>query len=293
MKFILLLSVLFLFACQIKPQNREENIKRIALVIGNQNYKENPLKNPINDALGMKKVLEKIGFDVTLKKDITLSEFHKALKDIKGKIEPNKSIVFFYFAGHGNTLKHRSSEEFLLMTDREKKVLVSIYTLYDFLNKAEARYNIVVIDACRDYQKNYLPVDQKTNQDYIHIAKNYRGNFRANIRVGRGKLKNEFIIHDDNASDSFPKSTIISYATMHNQLAQDWSLEDREHSPYTRQLIKYIDDEEIPIEEVFRRIRIALIHETNRSQINLEESSLEKNIWLVPKQGKVAFAPPI
>jgi hypothetical protein len=80
---------------------------------------------------------------------------------------------------------------------------------------------------------------------------------------------------------------------MHNQIAQDWSIYDRNHSPYTRQLIKYLDDEEIPIDEVFRRVRVSLIRETNRTQINLEENSLEKNIWLVPKRGQISFAPPI
>ena len=286
MKFLMLLFVLVLPSCQNKLLDKPKKFKRVALVIGNQNYGDNSLENPINDAIGVMEILEKIGFDVTLKKNITLFQFNSILDKFKEKIEPDNTIVFFYFAGHGNTLSYKSSEEYLMMTDSSQKVFVSIYKIYEFLNRAKARHNIVVIDACRDYHKSYISMNVTTRQTF-------RGDFRANIREGKGKIKDELVVYDNNYSDTFPRSTIISYATMHNQMAKDWSIYDREHSPYTRQLIRYIDDKEIPIEEVFRRVRIGLISETNRLQINLEENSLEKNVWLVPKEGQVAFAPPI
>jgi uncharacterized caspase-like protein len=272
-------------------------MKRVALVIGNQDYVENTLHNPINDALGIKERLESIGFSVLLKKNLTLAGFYQALEELKAMVEPNNTTLFFYFAGHGNTLQQKSSEEYLMMTDKKEKVLVSIYRLYAFLNEAEAKHNIVVIDACRDYQKSYIPANKFANSSYLRNSRNYqgnyRGNFRANITQSEGKTVDEFVIHDDDASDRFPQSTIISYATMHNQMARDWSRYNANHSPYTRQLMKYLVQEEIPIEEVFRRVRTGLIQETNRMQINLEESSLEKNVWLVPKEGKIALSPPI
>jgi uncharacterized caspase-like protein len=290
----MLLSVLLLYmGCNSKVTTVDKKIRRVALVIGNQDYADNSLLNPINDAIGVKETLERIGFDVTMRNNLTLSKFYKALDEFKKKIEPNNSVVFFYFAGHGNTFNKKSSEEYLMMTDRDETVLVSIYKLYEFLNDAKARYNIVVIDACRDYQNSYTPTDEAKNQRYIRSARNYRGNFRGNYTIGRKIEEQEPVIYDNNCSDVFPPSTIISYATMHNQLARDWSIYDEKHSPYSRQLIRYLDDEEIPIEEVFRRVRIGLIQETNRTQINLEENSLEKNVWLVPKEGQVAFAPPI
>jgi len=294
MKFVMLLTVLLLYtSCNTKRLTEDRVIKRVALVIGNQDYGENSLLNPINDAMGIKKTLERIGFNVTIRNNLTLSTFYMALEEFKKKIEPNNTIVFLYFAGHGNTFNKKSSEEYLMMTDKDEIVLVSIYRLYEFLHSAKARHNILVIDACRDYQKSYTPTDKKKNQRYISSARNYRGNFRANYTTGKKIEKKKPVIYDDNCSGVFPPSTIVSYATMHNQLAKDWSIYNKNHSPYTRQLIKYLDDEEIPIEEVFRRVRIGLIRETNRTQINLEENSLEKNVWLVPKEGKVAFAPPI
>jgi len=290
MKFIMLITVLLLYtSCNTKETTEKKVVKRVALVIGNQDYGENSLLNPVNDAIGVKKTLEKIGFDVTIRNNVTLSNFYKALDEFKEKIEPNNTIVFFYFAGHGNTFNKKSSEEYLMMTDKDKTVIVSIYRLYEFLHNAKARHSIVVIDACRDYQTKYTPIDKNKNQKYINNARRYRGNYTTGRKIENKK----FVIYDNNCSDIFPPSTIISYATMHNQLANDWSIYNKNHSPYTRQLIRYLDDEEIPIEEVFRRVRIGLIRETNRTQINLEENSLEKNVWLVPKEGKIAFSPPI
>ena len=296
MNIVLFLSIFIFMGCSATTFRSEKPLKRVALVIGNQDYGENSLENSINDAVGVSKTLKHIGFEVILKKDVTLLSFYKALEEFKEKIEPHNSIAFFYFAGHGNTLSKKSREEYLMMTDKKQQVLMSIYRLYEFLDKAEARHNIVVIDACRDFQRYLIPMERVKNARYIKNSKrgyNFRGNFRANITEAKRGVEPKWVIHDDNCSDKFPSSTIISYATMHNQMAQDWSLYDEHHSPYTRLLINYLDDEEIPIEEVFRRVRLALIKETNRKQMNLEESSLEKNVWLVPKKAEVAFAPPI
>ena len=290
MRLIMLLTVLLIYtSCNTKKSKEDRKVKRVALVIGNQDYEENALLNPINDARGIKKTLESIGFDVTIRNNLTLSKFYKALDEFKKKIEPDNTVVFLYFAGHGNTFNKNSSEEYLMMTDRDEIVIVSIFRLYEFLESAKARHNIVVIDACRDYQKSYTRTDEVKNQRYLSHARNHRGNYTIGKKIEDKKT----VIYDANCSSRFPRSTIISYATMDNQLAKDWSIHDKSHSPYSRQLIRYLDDEEIPIEEVFRRVRIALIHETNRTQINLEESSLEKNVWLVPKEGQIAFTPPI
>ena len=176
-----------------------------------------------------------------------------------------------------------------MMTDKKEVVLVSIFKLYDFLNKAKARHNIVVIDACRDYKEQYVALDEVQNSQKL---KNFRGNFRTpSIRSSDGIKKEQLVVLDNNYSYKLPPSTIVSYATMPNQRAKDWSIHDENHSPYAYALIQYLNDEEIPIEEVFRRVRVSLLKETGREQSNLEELNLEKNIWLVPKRANVAFAP--
>jgi len=226
-----------------------------------------------------------------LKHDLTLQEFYQTLSEFKKKIEPNNTMVFFYFAGHGNTLVKNSTQEYLMMTDNDAKVLVSMYKVYEFLDNIKARYNIIVIDACREFQATYIPINGEQNRAYIEASKNAKGNARATVSDMRGKPINEFVVHYDSCSSTFPKSTIISYSSAN--IAKDWSKRDREHSPYSASLIEHLDDEEIPINELFRRVRNSVIKDTNRTQISMERTSLEKNIWLVPKRAEVALAPPI
>ena len=173
-----------------------------------------------------------------------------------------------------------------MMTDKKETVFVSIYKLYAFLNGAKARHNIMIIDACRDYQGHYVAM----NED----EKNYRGNFRSpKLRSTDGVKEDKSAIFDEGYPSGFPRSTIVSYATDLYERAKDWSIYDPKHSPYSYALIEHLDDEEIPIEEVFRRVRTSLLKETENQQGNTEKTTLEKNIWLVPKRAEVAFAPPL
>ena len=61
-----LLLILLCFPFLVFSQNQ----KRLALVIGNANYDQGKLKNPVNDALLMDSTLRILGFDVMLSTDI-------------------------------------------------------------------------------------------------------------------------------------------------------------------------------------------------------------------------------
>jgi hypothetical protein len=290
-KIIMFFYVLFLYGCTYPIDIEKKPLKRVALVIGNQHYIGNELKNPINDAKGMAKTLKGIGFEVLLELDVTLHQLNQALKKLETMVEADNSMVFIYFAGHGNTLTKDSAEQYLLMTNQEEKVLVSIYKFYDFLSRVKARYNIMVMDACRDYQEHYIPLEKIANTEALN---NYRGNFReVMIRYEGGLKVDENVTLDNKYSYHFPKSTILSYSTDLYQKAKDWSIHSDKHSPYSYALINYLNDEEIPIEEVFKRVRRSLTIETEDKQSNFEHTSLKRNIWLVPKRAEVAIAPPI
>lgn len=278
----------FLFiGCTSHPTPSDKDVKRVALVIGNQNYQDNALKNPRNDAQAIANTLQSMDFKVNLLLDSTLSQLNMALSQVKRQIEPDKTLLLIYFAGHGNTLKEGSDEQYLMMVDSDKKVLVSIYKLYDFINQAKARHNLVIIDACRDYKGHYVPEKNV-------VASNYRGNFEGlDLRSTDGIKKKENVKLDNDYSHKILRSTLVSYATDPYQRAKDWSIHDKGHSPYSYALIQHLDDEEVPIGEVFRRVRESVLAETNRTQASSENTKLEKNIWLVPKRAEVAFAPPI
>lgn len=282
MKIIMLFFVFIFMACSsTKPNSTKlKPLKRVALVIGNKNYTLlKKLENPVNDAYGIQKVLKDMDFDVTLATNLKANEFSQFLAEFQAKIDEN-TIVFFYFAGHANTLQRNSSQEYLAMIEDEEALsLVSLYSLYEVLIEAKGRYNIVVIDACRNYEESV--------QNSRIVSRG--GNLRE-VLFDKGITLKANIVLDNNYSSDFPPSTVISYATMHNQKAYDKSPTEPNHSPYTKALIEHLDDEEVPIEVVFKRVRKALIKELHGKQINLEESSLEKNIWLQAKKGSVALS---
>ncbi|CAA6798666.1 MAG: Unknown protein [uncultured Sulfurovum sp.] len=287
MKIVMFFFIFFYVGCVNKAILEEKKVKRIALVIGNQNYEDNELKNPINDARSIAEVLRSIGFKVMLELDTTLADLNASLEALKAQVEPNNTMLFIYFAGHGNTLDINSSEEYLLMTDKEKRTLVSIYKFYDFLRDVESRYNIICIDACRDYREHGVIGNEGKEE-------NFRGNLQTRgMRYGKGKKEKLEAFLDNQYSYKMPRSTIVSYAAMHRQRANDVSKNDKTHSSYAYALIKFLDDKEIPIEEVFRRVRISQLQESNGTQSNLEETNLEKNIWLLPKKTGISFMPPI
>ena len=67
--------------------------RRLALVIGNADYKTAPLRNTVNDARSMNKTLSDLGFSVDLVENATQNEMKTALKGI--------SIVIYLIAKAG------------------------------------------------------------------------------------------------------------------------------------------------------------------------------------------------
>ena len=74
---------------------------RIALVIGNSNYKNvGRLNNPENDAMDIASILKKVNFDVTVVLDATLIEIQQAINRFLQALDEHAVGLFFY-AGHG------------------------------------------------------------------------------------------------------------------------------------------------------------------------------------------------
>ena len=95
-----------------------------ALVIGNGTYSAKngwqPLPGAVNDVKEVAEVLERHGFNVTLKIDVTKSEFNKVFSEFiykSGKDKDNR--LLFYYAGHGYTTKSAIGEDlgYLVMLD--------------------------------------------------------------------------------------------------------------------------------------------------------------------------------
>ena len=55
--------------------------RRIALIIGNARYKSSPLRNPVNDATDMARVLREWGFEVIMRTDANHRDMEEAIRE--------------------------------------------------------------------------------------------------------------------------------------------------------------------------------------------------------------------
>ena len=128
--------------------------KGIALVIGNENYNEVSLKNPINDANLIAETLEDLGHDVVIHHNITTkSKMMEILKDFKSTGK-GYDMVFIYYAGDGAQIYNAN---FLFPTKEsfqsEKDVVVnsiSAQYILNYLKEMTDNLMIMMIDVNRN-----------------------------------------------------------------------------------------------------------------------------------------------
>ena len=80
---------------------------RVALVIGNDNYPTEPLKNAVNDARAMQQVLQELGFRVIFRQNADISTMRAAAVEFAKQMDGATAVVFF-FAGHGIQSRFRN-----------------------------------------------------------------------------------------------------------------------------------------------------------------------------------------
>jgi hypothetical protein len=76
-----------------------------------------------------------------------------------------------------------------------------------------------------------------------------------------------------------PTQTILAYATSPGNVASDG---DGANGLYTENLLREIKVPEAKIEDVFKRVRLAVRRKTNGAQIPWESTSLEEDFWFLP-----------
>jgi len=213
--------------------------RRVALIIGNSDYTFSPLKNPVNDANGMAAVLQKMGFKVVKGTNLTRKQMRLKVREFGNAIK-HADVSLFYFAGHGMQF---DGQNYLIPVQSnigsEDEIMDEAINASSVLRKMESAgssVNIVILDACRNNP--------------------FKRSFRS---ASRGLTRIEG-----------PKGSLIAYATSPGSVAADG---EGSHGLYTENLIKYIQ-EPIPLEKVFKKVRIAVSNSTEDKQIPWENSSL-------------------
>lgn len=147
-------SFLVSFLALAAPAHAE---KRVALVIGNNDYKNVPkLQKAVNDARTMGDTLKQLGFNVMVAENQNRQAFSETLLAFDKAVEPGDTAFFFY-AGHGFEI---AGQNFLLPTDvpaategqeelvRDASVLAD--RIIERMQNKKVRTAILVFDACRN-----------------------------------------------------------------------------------------------------------------------------------------------
>lgn len=238
-----------------------KNEQKIALVIGNAAYKIGALKNPLADATAVATSLKQLGFAVTLHENTSLRDLIESLREFSQRAADAAVRVVFY-AGHGVQAKGRN---YLLPVDTDVQSesempakSADVTELLDRLGTLKHGINIVILDACR--------VNPFSGGVFVG-PDGRRLKFRGATPSGLAQL-------------DAPVGTLVAFSTAPNGVALDGP--SGKHSIYTKHLLSQLATPGMPIEQLFKRVRIAVAEETQRIQVPWESSSLTTDFCFRP-----------
>ncbi|MBU4257956.1 MAG: caspase family protein [Proteobacteria bacterium] len=221
---------------------------RVALVIGNSDYKTAPLANPANDASDMASSLSKCGFNVIKYINCSKQQMRRAIREFGEKIRSG-GVGLFYYAGHGLQV---NGVNYLVPVDADVNVeyevedeCVQASSVLGAMEYAGNRLNIVILDACRN---NPL---------------------KRSFRSGATGL----------ARMDAPAGSLIAYATAPGSVAADGT---GRNGLYTSNLMKYMMIPGLSIEEMFKNARLNVMNATNKAQVPWESSSMTGDFYFIP-----------
>ncbi len=259
-KLLLLLLLLPGMALAIEmPQPAES---RTALVIGNADYKSVVLlSNPLNDARAIAASLKHLGFKVLLGENLSREGMLQHISDF-GKLLKPGGVGLFYYAGHGMQIEGRN---FLIPVNGNNNnedyvdYGIDANQILKTMDDAHDRVNLLVLDACRDN-----PFD-------------------------KFKMKSRSLASIGLAPMDAPKGTLIAFSTAPGSVARDGG--GGKNSVYTHYLLEKIALPGLPVEEIFKQVRIAVTNETHDKQTPWESSSLTGDFYFVPPDMALKPAP--
>jgi hypothetical protein len=229
--------------------------RRLALVVGIDNYPKSPLLNARNDAQAMATMLRELGFAVTLLQDVPRGQLVSSVAGFGEELRSD-DVAFFFYAGHGLQI---DGENYLVPADfdgsssaaaRLNTMPVSeVQTAF-----SKARVSVLVLDACRN---------------------NPFSNTRSG---GRGLAPVE------------ARGNIIAFATGAGQLASDNP--SAGNGLFTQQLLTTLREPNLPLREVFYRVRQRVYNASNGEQFPAVYDGLLGEIVL-RSDGTGIVAPPV
>ncbi len=213
---------------------------RVALVIGNANYKSSPLVNPANDAADMSAALRKHGFDVDSHINLDRKSMRQAIRNFGEKLK-RSDVGLFYYAGHGIQIKGKNYliplSTDVSSADEVQDESIDANSILRKMESAGNDLNIVILDACRNNP----------------FAQSFRS-----INHGLARMEG-------------PVGSFIAYATAPGSVAADGR---GRNGVYTQYLLQALNQPGLTIEQTFKSVRNKVKNATQGKQIPWESSSL-------------------
>ena len=240
---VIIPATILLGASQALAENR------LALVIGQSAYRSVPaLPNPANDARAVTQMLTDSGFEVSSASDLSQIQLREKVSEFAGKIAAKGSdtIALVFYAGHGLQI---DGENFLVPVDvdpkRESDIPMQAVRLNDILNtltSVPSKMRFLLLDSCR-------------NNPFPEIKSAGRGLAIVDAKIGA-------------------PNTFLSFSTSPGAEAEDGA---GANSPYTAALLAAARESNIPVEETFKHVRLAVNRATDGRQTPWDSSSLTED----------------
>jgi uncharacterized caspase-like protein len=241
-----------LLVCQ--PASAE---KRVALVLGNSNYKNAAvLPNPVNDAAAVAATLKGAGFDIVDSRlNLSAADMRRALRDFADQAR-DSDLAVVYYAGHGIEI---DGTNYLIPTDatlqRDTDIYDEAFSLDRVLLTIEParQLRLVIVDACR-------------NNPFAETMKRTV----STRTVSRGLARIE----------PTTTNTLVAFAAKAGLTALDGN---SKNSPYATALIKHIATPGLDVRRAFGFVRDDVLQATgNRQEPYVYGSLGGADIALVP-----------
>ena len=224
--------------------------KRFALVIGNESYPRGKLSCCRKDAREMSVALSRLGFEVDEQYDLLYSGMRDSFQSfVDNTFKQDADACLVYYSGHGCSIDGMIG----LGTIGENEPPFPLDALLSAL--PESIVKILILDTCRT--------------DY------YSGN---------PAIQHVFTV---NPNYKHSKNTFMAFATGLFSPAMAGGQEPWALSPFTNEVLKWIERPGMEIDEMFKEIRISLHRVMDGKQIPWINSSLIDDFYFIdPENGK-------
>ncbi len=215
--------------------------RRIAIVIGNKDYQHvASLRNPLNDAADMGKVLGQLGFEVITLTNASYQQLMAGLNRFKDKLAAT-DVALVYYSGHGVSY---AGKNYLMPVDAELRCLEQVEEYGIALNRVlgdltsyGVKTSFVFLDACRNLPD--LKICDATKKE-------------VTVQAGLVKPTNN------------PRGSLIVYATDEGSTADD-NVTGR-NGLFTEALLRYLVQPNLTVKEIVDQASVLVEQKSNGRQ---------------------------